>query len=385
MRRNSISYLLITVLAMTCNLSAQTGGPVPAATPTPSPTPVVPQDPVVLRFVERASPWYPGSSFRVVRDERQQTASGSYRFLGVQRECASKYLSVRSAWLVDEVAGVVWAGSLGRIPREQLNGSEDLKTFVGRYLPVALMRAMRLRVKVVWEVPNTPSGALIPFDLEIQSGYGTYRKPGAVTADGAMVILGSSMPWKADPVEYRRKLLHDNNLVLWDHDPEGASIDLVEFSDFECPGCKGKWPLIHEAVEKFAGAVRHGMVSFPLTQIHPWAFRAASVGWCVAQQEKDLLIPLKEQFYSMQGEMAVSMVGAVAKDFVAGHGMDEAAFEACYLKPSSIDAVHRQMSLAQELNVMATPTYFVNGWQIQMPAKDWFFPFLERLAAGKQP
>ncbi|HHQ49600.1 MAG TPA: DsbA family protein, partial [Acidobacteria bacterium] len=310
---------------------------------------------------------------------------GSYRFVGVERKCASTFLSGRSAWIVDEVAGVVWTGSIGRIPPQELAKAKGLKEFVGRFLPVVLMRGMRLKARVVWEGSKIPSGALIPFKLEIQSGYGTYTKPSAVTADGKLLILGTAFPWKTDPVEYRRKLLHENKLVLWDHDPKGAKIDLVEFSDFECPGCKAKWPLIHEAVEKFSGAIRHGMVNYPLTTIHPWAFRAASVGWCVAQQNPDLLIPLKEQFYSMQGAMAVSTVGEFGKDFAAGHGLDEKAFDSCYLKPLSIDGVHRQLSLAQELNVMATPTYFVNGWQIQVPAKDWFFPFLERLAAGEQP
>ncbi|NOZ94849.1 MAG: DsbA family protein [Acidobacteria bacterium] len=385
MRRNNIFALCLVGIFLTGGLPAQSAGPVPVETPVPTPEPKVPQDPVVLQFVQRALPWYPDSSFKIVKDERHQTASGSYRFIGVRRECANKFLSVGTAWVVDEVAGVVWNGSVGRIPPDQLQQAEGLKEFVSRFLPVALMRAMRLRVKVVWDGVTKPSGALIPFELEIQSGYGTYRKPGAVTSDGALVILGTSFPWKEDPVEYRRKLLHGSELVLWDHDPKGAKIDLVEFSDFECPGCKAKWPLIHEAVETFSGVIRHGMVNYPLTQIHPWAFRAASVGWCVARQNPDLLIPLKEQFYSMQGEMAVSTVGDFGKDFAAGHGLDEAAFDACYLKPPSIDAIHRQLTLAQELNVMATPTYFVNGWQIQVPTKEWLFPFLERLAAGKQP
>jgi len=385
MRRITILLVLMVGMLTASQLVAQTGGPVPAPTPTPKPTPAVPQDPVVLQYVERAMSWFPGSSFRIVTDERHRTASGSYRFVGVERKCSSKFLSGRSAWVVDEVAGVVWTGSVGRIPVQELKKAENLKSFVARFLPVVLMRGMRLKARVVWEGNKTPSGALIPFNLEIQSGYGTYFKPSAVTADGAFVILGTAYPWGTDPVQYRKKLLHENGMVLWDHDPKGAKIDLVEFSDFECPGCKAKWPLIHEAVEKFSGGIRHGMVNYPLTLIHPWAFRAASVGWCVAQQNPALLIPLKEQFYSMQGTMAVSTVGELGKDFVAGHGLDEAAFDSCYLKPPSIDAVHRQLSLAQELNVMATPTYFVNGWQIQVPAKEWFFPFLERLAAGKQP
>jgi hypothetical protein len=35
--------------------------------------------------------------------------------------------------------------------------------------------------------------------------------------------------------------------------------------------------------------------------------------------------------------------------------------------------------------VLATPTYFVNGWMIQIPEPDWFPDLVSRLAAGKEP
>ena len=103
--------------------------------------------------------------------------------------------------------------------------------------------------------------------------------------------------------------------------------------------------LVASAIEANGAAVRHGMVSFPLTTIHPWAFRAASATWCVGAQQSDLLLPFKELFYSLQRDMQVSLVTPTAVDFATGNGLDDGAFRSCYLRSASIDAVHRQIEL----------------------------------------
>ncbi|MCG6950426.1 MAG: hypothetical protein LJE93_16035, partial [Acidobacteria bacterium] len=99
----------------------------------------------------------------------------------------------------------------------------------------------------------------------------------------------------------------------------------------------------------------------------------------------EALIPFKETFYGLQREMEVSLVTPTATDFVSGRGLEEQAFRECYLRPESIGAVHRQMSLGQEMNVQATPTYFVNGWKIQVPDGSWFPALVERLLDGQEP
>ena len=125
------------------------------------------------------------------------------------------------------------------------------------------------------------------------------------------------------------------------------------------------------------------MVSFPLTTIHPWAFRSAAASWCVSRQGAKLLTPFKELFYSLQSEMEVSLVTPTALDFVAGNGLDEQAFRSCYLREPSLDAVHGQLELSHRLGVIATPTYFVNGWLVQAPDEAWFGSMVERLLAGE--
>lgn len=350
--------------------------------------PLIEQDPVVLRFVERAIPYYPDSSFRVVSDKRQQTPSGSYRIVRVARSCENKILTGEPSVMIDEVTGVAYLGSVGELPFQETGSSpRTLRPFLEGFLPQVLQQNMNMKIRVSWDEPEgTSSGAIIPFFLVVDTGYGEFAKPAAVTSDGNYLIMGAGMPLDGDPVAIRRGLFADSAFVVWDHEGEAqASVDIVEFSDLECPACKGKWTMVKEVMESRRGSVRHGMVSFPLTSIHPWAFRASSATWCIGEQQQQQVIPFKELFYGLQREMEVGLVTPTSLDFVVGHGLDEKLFRECYLRNTSLRAVHSQLALGHQVGVNATPTYFVNGWMVQMPKEEWFPDFISRLAEGLEP
>ncbi len=352
------------------------GGAVAGAERSPLPA----QDPDVLRFAERALAWYPGSSFQIVQDEVRQTASGSYRVLVVERSCASPFLSGATAITVDQIRGEAWVGSRGELAPPGAAPPADLRASLESALP----KIRREKVRLEWD-QEPRAGALIPFTLHVETGYGSYREPAAVTADGRLLVSGERLPFDRDPVEVRRELLRASGLVVWDHGAPEARVELVEFSDFECPGCKATWSRLKRVLDSVGNTVRHGFVAFPLTTIHPWAFRAACAGVCVAEQKPLQLLPLKELFYSLQGDMEVSEVTPTAHDFVLANGLDRARFDACYLRPPSLDGVHRQLSLGNRLAVNATPTFFVDGWRVQAPEEGWLREMLDSLVAGKEP
>jgi protein-disulfide isomerase len=344
----------------------------------------VPQDRALLRLVSRAMAWYPDSVFKISSDQRSQTPSGTYRLVSVERECDSKTLSGSVSVIVDEVADTAWLGSAARLPfREAGVEPTALGSYLEDFLPQALQANLRLKVKVDWSSGSRRPGSLIPFWLLVDTGYGEFRKEAAVSSEGEYLVLGTSLPLNRDPVAYRRELLASSDMVMWDHGGSGdEKVEIVEFSDFECPHCRHKWPLIKDTLDLHKGSMRHGMVSFPLTTIHPWAFRSASASWCVVEQDGQLLLPFKELFYSLQTEMEVSLVRQTSLDFLAGHGLDEESFRSCFLRQQSVDAVHRQMALGHQMGVTATPTYFVNGWKVQSANETWFPAMIERLLAG---
>ncbi len=344
------------------------------------------QDPGFLRFVERASSYYPDSTFRVASEERKRTPSGSYRILEVDRSCAVDLLSGPRTVVVDDVAEMAWFGNAAALPLEETGiGIDGLRGFLEGFLPDALKGALQMKVSLDWKDPPFRAGALLPFWLKVDTGYGEYRKVAAVTADGGYLVLGPVYPLDSDPVADRREMLASDELVMWDRVPtDGSPVEIVEFSDLECPACRRRWPLIQEILDANASTVSHGMVSFPLTVIHPWSFRAASASWCVSEQSPELLLPFKELFYDLQTEMEVGLVTPTSRDFISGNGLDEQAFNQCYLRQSSLDAVHGQLEIGQDLGIVSTPTFLVNGWVVQAPDDEWFPDFIKRLAAGEE-
>lgn len=356
-----------------------------AAPPTAEPD-LPQQDPSILRFVGRALPWHPMSTFEILVDEKKMTPSGSLRLIQVERKGGAAALRGRTTLLFDESANRMWIGSVGGLPQDRVGESvEDMKAFVSTFLPDLVMKNMRVRSELSWDVPMDGAAALVPFNLLIQTGYGSFERPGAMSADGAYVVLGAAYPFDEDPVAFRRDLFADSGLIMWDHEPGDEPIRIVEFSDFECPACRAKWPLIKAQVDRYPAKVLHGMVNFPLPEIHPWAFRAASAGWCVAKTKTSLLPQFKQTFYDLQQDMELSLVTPTALDFVAGNGLDEAAFRACYLKPPSLDGVHAQMTFGNRLGINSTPTYFINGWEIQAPDAYLLNELFSRLLSGEEP
>ncbi len=343
------------------------------------------QDPDLLYFAERALPWYPDSAFTITKDEAHLTASGRYRLVTVDRFCSNESLSAPATMLIDEITSIVWIGPLGRVPEPDggINPG-NLQRHLQQLLPQVLERTQRMKVVVEWS-SELDSGAVIPFTLRVKTGYGSFNKPVAVTADGKHFALGVSLPLDRDPVEYRRSLLGTSSAVIWDHRSDRSKVEIIEASDFQCPACKRKWKLIEKALSTYEGSVSHGLLSFPLTSIHPWAFRSACAAWCVAEQSSEQVIGIKELFYILQKEMSVSEVTPTALDFVAAQKLNEKTFDACYLQKASLDGVHSQMQLGHLLGVISTPTYFINGWKVQIPDESWLLPMIERLIESKEP
>lgn len=68
--------------------------------------------------------------------------------------------------------------------------------------------------------------------------------------------------------------------------PAGAKVQIVEFSDFECPYCVRAYPTVKQIMKDYEGKVQVYFKHFPLTQIHPNAQKAAEASLCAADQGK---------------------------------------------------------------------------------------------------
>jgi protein-disulfide isomerase len=142
-----------------------------------------------------------------------------------------------------------------------------------------------------------------------------------------------------------------------------APVTLVEFSDFQCPFCARVMPTLKKVKETYGDRVRIVWKDFPLTSIHPQAFKAAEAGQCAREQGK--FWELHDVLFANQAALQPDDL----KKHAAAVGVDLPKFNACFDASKYGERVQQQMSAGTQLGVGSTPSIFING----------------RLVSGAQP
>jgi len=136
--------------------------------------------------------------------------------------------------------------------------------------------------------------------------------------------------------------------------PANALIEIVEFSDFDCPYCQQATDTLSKLRELFGDQIRLVYKDFPLPS-HPNAFKAAEAGRCAKDQGK--FWELHDKMFASQGALEPDSL----KLYAAELGLDAAAFSLCLDEGRYADRVQRDMAIGADHGVSSTPTLFVNG------------------------
>lgn len=144
---------------------------------------------------------------------------------------------------------------------------------------------------------------------------------------------------------------------------DAAPVTLVEFGDYQCPGC-GSFALSVkpqiEATLIASGQVKFVFYDFPLISIHPNAFLAARAARCAA--DEDRFWEYHEVLFRNQARWATaSMPASAFEDYGAEVGVDDDAFAACLNSDEYADVVTANMELGTRMGVNGTPTIFINA------------------------
>jgi protein-disulfide isomerase len=137
-------------------------------------------------------------------------------------------------------------------------------------------------------------------------------------------------------------------------DPK-APVTVVEFSDFQCPFCRQVMPTLKRLREAYGDRVRIVWKDFPLTSIHPQAFKAAEAAQCAREQGKFW------EYHDRLFENQQALDPDFLKKYAADTGLDSAKFNACLDTAKYAERVQAQMGVGNQLGVSSTPSLFVNG------------------------
>lgn len=181
-----------------------------------------------------------------------------------------------------------------------------------------------------------------------------------VTPDGKHAIEGTGIvSFGATPFAATRDLLREHADGAWRGVP-AKDLELVEFADLQCPHCKEAQSVMDDIVHDFPKA--HVVFQlFPLVDIHPSAFKAASYGVCAQKQSNDAFFKFAAGVFETQEGLSSATEDTLLKAAAKRAGLDSDAIAACAATPATKDIVNANIKLAADAGVDQTPLLSVNG------------------------
>ena len=136
--------------------------------------------------------------------------------------------------------------------------------------------------------------------------------------------------------------------------PEDAPVEIVVFSDFQCPSCASMVPLIDQIVEKYPTQVKISFMNFPLPN-HRFARPAATAALAAKNQGKfwEFHDHLFADFQNLNSEK----IDEIANEL----GLDLEKLKIDMNDVSIAATLSRDANEAARLAVGGTPTVYVNG------------------------
>jgi protein-disulfide isomerase len=154
-------------------------------------------------------------------------------------------------------------------------------------------------------------------------------------------------------------------------------VTLLEYGDYQCPYCSEYAPVVSQIATAYAPYITFQFSNLPLTSLHPNAFagaRAAEAAGLMGQfwQMHDILYQESENYYA-SNETAASWISSTNPqtyfDQFAGQlGLNVSKFNTDYASTKVNNLINSDVAAFAKTGAQeATPTFFLNGKQIQPP------------------
>jgi protein-disulfide isomerase len=191
-----------------------------------------------------------------------------------------------------------------------------------------------------------------------------------VSKDGQALIRLTKMDLSKDPyAEVMKKIDLSNRPVRGN---KNAKVVALNYDDFQCPYCSRMHAtLFPQLLKEYGDRVTFIYKDFPLSEIHPWATRAAVNANCLAAQNADAYWDFADYIHANQKEVnsqkghdeQFAAIDRLTLEQGQKHSLDTAKLQSC-IKAQNEDAVKASLKEAEGLGVDGTPALFVNGQKV---------------------
>lgn len=151
-----------------------------------------------------------------------------------------------------------------------------------------------------------------------------------------------------------------------------STVVIMEYSDFQCPACRSYYPVVREVMAEFGDRVALVYRHFPLIGIHPNAELAARAAEAASRQGK--FWEMHDLLFEKQNEWAsVANVAPMFESYATLIGLSVEQFKTDFVSKEVKDFVRAQRAHAVKAGLQGTPSFFINGKQIQNPSSVLLF------------
>lgn len=147
-----------------------------------------------------------------------------------------------------------------------------------------------------------------------------------------------------------------------------SKVVLIEYGDFQCPGCSGAYVSVNGVKNKYKDQMVFVFRNLPLSEIHPNARFAATAAEAVGLQSADKYWAMVDKIYANQKNwqsLSVSERQTTFTAYAEGIGADKEQFVRD-LESEDISAkIKFDKALAQKAGVAnSTPAFILNGREL---------------------
>lgn len=141
-----------------------------------------------------------------------------------------------------------------------------------------------------------------------------------------------------------------------------AKVVLIEYGDFQCPGCGGAFPQLKTLKETYKDKIAFVFRNFPITSAHPNALAAAAAAEAAGVQGKfwemhDVLFENQDNWSGTAADERDAVFASYAKQL----SLDLDTFKKDLTSKLVTAKISRDKSLGAKVNVQSTPTIFIGN------------------------
>jgi protein-disulfide isomerase len=141
-----------------------------------------------------------------------------------------------------------------------------------------------------------------------------------------------------------------------------SKVTLIEYGDFQCPGCGEEHSNIKTVIEQYKDQLQFVFRNYPLTSMHPNAKAAAAATEAAGLQGKywemhNIIYESQADWENLTGDSLTNMFISYAKSF----GLDTTRFKTDLQSTAVSGKISYDLALGAKAGVDATPTFYLDG------------------------